>query len=271
MDFKKFSPTDWDARANRFKGLAAVMNTAYPPMEVLAETHRQKQFIATLPLPFNRFEAVYGGEQLVDVVQLEESDATLLDVGCGAGRLLPFLGEMAGRADGLDWSGGMLGIAAKNYPDKILFQADVSERSTVEKGEYSIVFAWNVLSHITDKDRWGEAVRNMKYWASSYVVIADYLDIGPESPTTRLYGSAQVKQQVKWEVLYEDTYTLKIGVNDFQTMEVLVFVSPAESKRLAKNEGVFEELVDSAVAGTVEGDGSGIALPEFAAVERDSP
>ena len=233
----------WDRRAKRYSGLGAVMNTAYPRMEMLAETHRQKKYIMGLPLPWTKFEQVYDENgALVDMMRTEQSDMTVLDAGCGVGRLLHVLHGLAGRADGLDWSGEMLKIANANYPDFLFLKADLRNRGAVEKASYDCVFAWNVLSHITDHAGWEQAVKNLKYWASRFVVIADYLDRGPESPSTRLYGAAALKRIMRWEPLYEGEYTMKIGSADFHTMEVLVF-APASERRQGKIEVAVEEEV----------------------------
>jgi len=247
MKFKEFVAADWDARCRRLRGYGPVMNTAYPQMEMVAETHRQKEYIVTLPLPLNRFEMEYDVEGIpIGPKQLSESDATLLDVGCGVGRLLHILNDFVVRADGLDWSRVMLEAANKNFPEMILVNGDARDPGIFSRGQYDIAFQWNVLSHITDPGDWERAVKNMKQWAKRYVVHADYLDIGPESPSTRLYGTKELKSLMRgWKILWEDTYTLKIGNADFQTMEVLVFASTVEIKRLKEQEAPEEVEVNA--------------------------
>ncbi len=93
-------------------------------------------------------------EYLFQHFSLNRSDA-VLDVGCGTGRLIPFLCQTVG-AEGLvvgsDFSDEMLRIAKKNYWQKKLFflQAD-AQKLPFRENSFEAVICLALFPHLPDK------------------------------------------------------------------------------------------------------------------------
>lgn len=258
MEYKKLDAKHWDARCKRMPGYQSVIGSAYPRMESLAETHRQKEYILELPsregLGFDWRRWVletHNDGTPYRKSQVSDCDMVVLDVGCGMGRLTIWLAELAKDVVGLDWSIEMLKRANRSFPDMKFVLGDASDSEMFDEGQFDMTFMWNVFSHITDENDWTAAVENMRRWASSYAVFVDAIDQGPATPVLRPYGVAEVGKIMRpWKKLYQGSYTMRIGNSPYQAFDVLIFASPSAikaSKKQDKDEAdlVVEEVKES--------------------------
>jgi SAM-dependent methyltransferase len=93
-------------------------------------------------------------------LSLLPKDATILDVGCGAGRKTRYISDKGYSISGVDFSEKMLEIARRENPESEFTVLDVYELDTLDK-KYDAVFAQAVLLHIP-KTRVPEVLRKMK-------------------------------------------------------------------------------------------------------------
>jgi SAM-dependent methyltransferase len=94
----------------------------------------------------------------VEVVLLvryrDELSGRVVELGCGAGRLTGYLGEIAAAAHGIDISPEMVAYCRRTYPKVTFSEGDLRDVSTMEAGSYDAVFAtYNVLDVLGDAER----------------------------------------------------------------------------------------------------------------------
>ncbi len=95
----------------------------------------------------DRFENSYGvylnsqERNLLSKWLRNQSIEDTLDVGCGTGRLLDFA------KSGVDFSKNMLSEASKKYPDRQLFQSDISSLP-FKKKQFKSAFSFHVFMHL---------------------------------------------------------------------------------------------------------------------------
>jgi 2-polyprenyl-3-methyl-5-hydroxy-6-metoxy-1,4-benzoquinol methylase len=101
-------------------------------------------------------------ETLAQVLREESFDPAgkeILDVGCGSGFFTDFYVQRAGRVTGMDIAPTSIERLSARHPRHRFILADVSEQAP--PGRYDLVNAFDVLYHITDEQRWSDAVRHL--------------------------------------------------------------------------------------------------------------
>lgn len=76
----------------------------------------------------------------------------ILDAGCGTGRNFPHLLKAGAEVAGMDFSTGMLRVAAERYPEVSLVQADMQQRWPFDDGAFDAVLNALVGEHLDDLD-----------------------------------------------------------------------------------------------------------------------
>lgn len=112
---------------------------------------RRKKYVHTLNWPVIQkyLDTLPGG-------------SSILDVGCGNGRLVSGLPENA-LYTGIDFSRTLLHEAKKNFPDYDFRYANIVEESAWEAlGRYNAVFCIAVLHHIPERDQQIFVLKHMK-------------------------------------------------------------------------------------------------------------
>jgi SAM-dependent methyltransferase len=81
------------------------------------------------------------------------TDGTVLDIGVGAGRTIPYLAPFAARYVAVDYMPNMVAQAKRTYPDLDIRQADARELPFAD-GEFSFVlFSFNGIDYVEPHDR----------------------------------------------------------------------------------------------------------------------
>jgi SAM-dependent methyltransferase len=83
-----------------------------------------------------------------------ESSCTLLDLGCGNGRLGKYLKSMYQNLKyiGLDSSGELLNLARKNVPDGEFYQEDIIQNIDIERFQPDLVTLFGVTHHVPSRE-----------------------------------------------------------------------------------------------------------------------
>jgi predicted TPR repeat methyltransferase len=90
--------------------------------------------------------STYGFAQVERAVSLVQHKGTVLDVGCGTGRLMGLLGKHGYRPDGLDVSTAMIALARERHPEARLYHADICRWELPRS--YDLILAWDSLWHV---------------------------------------------------------------------------------------------------------------------------
>jgi SAM-dependent methyltransferase len=78
----------------------------------------------------------------------------VVELGCGAGRLTGYLGEIAATAHGIDISPEMVAYCRRTYPKVTFSEGDLRDVSTMDAGSWDAVLAtYNVLDVLGDAER----------------------------------------------------------------------------------------------------------------------
>ena len=92
--------------------------------------------------------------RLVELVERrvgEPKDVSVLDVGCGAGAMHPYL-DVFGRLEGVDPSEAMIELARAANPG-VVYHVAPGERLPLPTGSYDVTLAVAVLHHVEPADR----------------------------------------------------------------------------------------------------------------------
>jgi 2-polyprenyl-3-methyl-5-hydroxy-6-metoxy-1,4-benzoquinol methylase len=95
---------------------------------------------------------------------LSLAGARVCDLGCGTGYLVDLYHRWkADQVTGVDITQVSVDRLSKRYPEGRFFQADISDKSLCEKiGQtFAFVSIFDVLYHITDDEKFAQAVRNI--------------------------------------------------------------------------------------------------------------
>lgn len=94
-------------------------------------------------------------EEMIDRMNIS-SEETILDVGCGTGKLIPYLQKKrnsVGLIYGLDFSIKMLiNAKKKNYPGVVKFINGFAEKLPFKENRFLRIICLAVFPHITDKE-----------------------------------------------------------------------------------------------------------------------
>lgn len=85
----------------------------------------------------------------------------VLDLGCGNGRLLEALKEVAVDYLGVDSSSSLISLARKNYPDKQFIVSDLLDLQEIPDGQFDYIFCLAVLQHLPGVGRREQALLEM--------------------------------------------------------------------------------------------------------------
>jgi SAM-dependent methyltransferase len=107
-----------------------------------------------------RFLGEYTNRQLrpVEVLLMarhrDELNGSVLELGCGAGRIAGYLCELAERCYGIDISAAMIEESRRRYPKGEFIEGDLGDLSQFADGSLDAVWAGcNVLDIFTDRER----------------------------------------------------------------------------------------------------------------------
>jgi trans-aconitate methyltransferase len=89
--------------------------------------------------------STYGRSGLLKAIEFHENPQSFLDLGCGDGRLLPFLPPHLS-VHALDSAVKMLQIAQKTYPQATFYHADICNWKSVLT--FDVIFAYDSLFHL---------------------------------------------------------------------------------------------------------------------------
>lgn len=90
--------------------------------------------------------------EIRNLVERVAVEATVLDAGCGNGRLLSVLTEKKPEYWGIDNSPALIKLAQKNYPNNKFLVDDVLELTTVPNQYFDYIFCLAVLPHIPSSE-----------------------------------------------------------------------------------------------------------------------
>ncbi len=100
--------------------------------------------------------------ELEKLTSLVKNGDSVLDAGCGSGRLLKYLKNKKIEYLGVDNSQGLLEIAQKEFPEFKFKIADVLELDRLPEKNFDHIFSIAVLHHLPGRDAQTEALRQMK-------------------------------------------------------------------------------------------------------------
>ncbi len=99
----------------------------------------------TTPNPVVTFD-----ERITPALIEPQAGERILDAGCGTGRHIGRLLAAGAEVTGLDFSEGMLAVAAKRYPGMTFVQGDLQERWPFGDGAFDAVLCALVGEHLDD-------------------------------------------------------------------------------------------------------------------------
>lgn len=123
-------------------------------------------------------------------VALASGKKTVLDVGCGSGRITERLATVAGRVTAVDLSQSMLAVAEKKLAGRVELLSGDLRKLPVGDGQFDCVLCTRgVFSHLIDAEDQLAAGRELARVASADGVVA--VDV-PRHPLGDLYASSSV-------------------------------------------------------------------------------
>ena len=93
-------------------------------------------------------------EFILSYVEEEIRGKSILDVGVGAGRTVPYLRSLSNDYTGIDYSESMLRLCTATHPGTKLLLCDARNMDIFEDSHFDIVFcSWNMLDDVNHEDR----------------------------------------------------------------------------------------------------------------------
>jgi len=101
--------------------------------------------------------------------------ASVLDVPCGAGRLLPALLEQGRRVLGIDVSPHLIEIARASFGDRVEFRQGDASQIPLPDGAVDCVFSNRLLHHLTQRDERARVLREFNRVTRRWAIVS-YFD-----------------------------------------------------------------------------------------------
>lgn len=112
-------------------------------------------------LAYNRWLYRRKGRVLEQVfANIELSDKTVLDVGCGTGFFLEWFQQREASVAGIDISATAVKALQERFPESWLARMDFSTTGLSLPQQYDVVNAWDVLYHQTDEGSFQQFLTN---------------------------------------------------------------------------------------------------------------
>jgi 2-polyprenyl-3-methyl-5-hydroxy-6-metoxy-1,4-benzoquinol methylase len=99
---------------------------------------------------------------LIEISKNIKNTESVLDVGCGNGRLIDIIGNKKINYLGIDNCSKIIKIAKKNYPEKKFKTADILDLGSLKELNFDYVFLNAVLHHIPGKKLRIQALKQLK-------------------------------------------------------------------------------------------------------------
>lgn len=123
--------------------------------EPVTETNQHIWFAPEIALEYAHEQTPVPAESAI-LNQLKDAhrQASLLDIGVGAGRTTAFLTSACKDYVGIDYSQAMINIATARFPDTELYQQDARDLSRFAQASFDIVwFSYNGIDYVSHEDR----------------------------------------------------------------------------------------------------------------------
>ncbi len=123
--------------------------------EQVTETNQNVWFAPDIALQYAQEHTPTTAESAI-LKQLADTlpQASLLDIGIGAGRTTTFLAPRCKDYVGIDYSHAMINIATARFPEAKLHQQDARDLSTYAQSSFDIVwFSYNGIDYVSHTDR----------------------------------------------------------------------------------------------------------------------
>jgi len=143
---------------------------------------------------------------------------SVLDIGCGNGRLLNSLPVRAENYLGVDLSANLIVLAKNNYPNHNFLVADVLDLGKIEIGQFDFIFAIAMLHHLPGQDLQVETLD----------ILADKLSLGGTMVVSVQNFWAKKKYRV---ALLKATLRKLIGLNHDDFGDIVFTGFHSNSKR----------------------------------------
>ncbi len=101
-------------------------------------------------------------QELLNIIKDVTKGESILDIGCGSGKLLKDLGNKEVKYLGVDNSPAMLKEARANYPQYHFVLGDVLELSKISEINFDYVFCIATLHHLPSRELRIKALKQMK-------------------------------------------------------------------------------------------------------------
>jgi len=138
-------------------------------------------------------------QEVVILSMLEDwSQLRVLDMGCGVGRLTPWFNEIAD-AEGVDWSSEMLAVARTNNPGMEFHHGALTDPILPNQfpDKFDLTFQWCVFLHITNKEEWQQAIKNMRDLSRKYILYCDKVNSNAVVDYVRVYTPDEIIDEVE--------------------------------------------------------------------------
>jgi len=99
---------------------------------------------------------------ILELLKYVEDGNSVLDVGCGNGRLLEILAEKKIKYVGVDLSAGLINICQQKYPNYKFAVSDILNLGELPEYDFDFVFCVAVLHHLPGEDSRLTALRQLK-------------------------------------------------------------------------------------------------------------
>jgi len=101
-------------------------------------------------------------DELKKICDLVEDWQSVLDVGCGNGRLLELFKDKKINYLGIDSSKELIGFAKKRFPEYKFIEGNILDLGEIKEINFNYVFSIAVLHHLPGKDLRVKALRQLK-------------------------------------------------------------------------------------------------------------